>query len=65
MSWESVQSYHIKMVTVVSKEHVSLIVQLQFLCHWLLISVSLIAVMPTILEKSVFYEYLSLYTVFL
>ena len=65
MSWESDQSYHIKMVTVVSKEHVSLIVQLQFLCRWLLISVSLIAVVPTILEKSVFYEYLSLYTVFL
>ena len=36
----------------------------QFLCHWLLtggtvIPVSLIAVVPTVLEKSVFYEYLS------
>ena len=55
-----------KMATSVSSslKRVSLSVQLQFLWHWLLtggtvISVSLIAVMPTVLEKSVFYEYLS------
>ena len=46
-----------------SKKRVSLSAQLQFLWHWLLtggtvISVSLIAVVPTVLEKSVFYEYL-------
>ena len=46
-----------------NKERVSLMVQLQFLCHWLLtggtaIPVCLIAVVPTILEKSVFYKYL-------
>ena len=67
VSWESDLSFHIKMVTVVSfscKEHVSLTVQLQFLYRWLLIPVSIIAVVPTILEKSVFYEYLSLYTFF-
>ena len=42
-----------------SKKRVSLSAQLQFLWHWLLtggtvISVSLIAVVPTVLEKSVF-----------
>ena len=67
VSWEPEQSYHVKMV---SKERVSLTVQLQFLCRWLLtggtvISVSLIAVLPTVLEKSMFYEYLSVASVFL
>ena len=43
-------------------------VQLQFLCHWLLtggnvIPVSLIAVVPTVLEKFVFCDYLGVASV--
>ena len=38
-------------------------VQLQFVCHWLLkgelVPFSSIAVVPTVLEKSVFYKYLT------
>ena len=70
MSWEPGQSYHVKMATAVSKtkERVIVTVHLQFLCRWLLtggtvITVSLIAVVPTVLEKSVFYEYLSVASV--
>ena len=54
-----------------SKERVSLTVQLQFSgvgCSQVELSyhaVSLIAVVPTILEKSVFYEYLIVASVFL
>ena len=51
-----------------SKECVSLAVQLQFVCRWLLtggtvIPVSLIAVVPTVLEKIVFYGYLTVASV--
>ena len=65
--------YHVKMASVVSlswydKERVRLAVQLLFVSRWLLtggtvIPVSLIAVVPTVLEKSVFYGHLAVASV--
>ena len=70
VAWEPDQSYHVKMAAVVclqqfaNKERVCLMVQSLFVCRGLLtggtvIPVSLIAVVPTVLEKSVFYGYLT------
>ena len=71
VSWEPDQYYHLKMAPVlelVGQERVCLMLQLLFVCRWLLtgetvIPVSLIAVVPTVLEKSVFYGYLAVASV--
>ena len=70
VSWEPDQSYHVKMAPVGrNKERVCLMLQSLFVCRRLLtggnvIPVSLIAVVPTVLEKSVFYEYLAVASCF-
>ena len=66
VSWEPDMSY-VKMAIVVSLS-VSVTAQLQFLCRWLLtggtaLPVSLIAVLPSVLEKSMFYQYFNVASV--